>query len=182
MTDYSDIVYNIDKLRLISQYAKDPNSLSPAGRKMAEDIMKRINGYNDRMLTGKQPINNQIQRFRLQNPAEIEFYKARQALIKAPDTPYLPDEVIPFQEAMDKVDLTKSTPRRPLGSLGKPANSIMKGMRGVAHLIPIVGAGLTAADIYQGLNQPVGAASVSQMSPEELQRIMNNAKNNSWGY
>jgi hypothetical protein len=71
---------------------------------------------------------------------------------------------------------------KPMGALGKPASSIMKGARGVAHLIPIVGAGLTAADIYQGLNQPVGAASVSQMSPEELQQIMNNAKNNSWGY
>ena len=44
------------------------------------------------------------------------------------------------------------------GVLGKPASSIMKsGIRGAAHLMPIIGAGLTVADIMQGLNQPVSA-------------------------
>ena len=59
---------------------------------------------------------------------------------------------------------------KPVGALGKPANSIMKGgMRGAAHLIPVVGAGLTAADIYQGLNQPVAAGTLdwNQMTPQQ---------------
>jgi hypothetical protein len=59
------------------------------------------------------------------------------------------------------------------GTLGKPASSIMKGgVRGAAHLIPIVGAGLTAADIYQGLNQPVAAGTLdwNQMTPKQQQQ------------
>jgi len=65
------------------------------------------------------------------------------------------------------------------GALGKTASSIMKGARGAAHLIPIVGAGLTAADIYQGLNQPVGAANIpyeqrlKTASPFEREQLMN---------
>lgn len=78
---------------------------------------------------------------------------------------------------------------KPTGVLGKPANSIMRGgLRGAAHLVPMVGAGLTAADIMQGLNQPVAAGTLdwNQMSPEQqaarvqgyqqVQNIINNIK------
>lgn len=40
MTDYSDAVYGADRLRLISQYTNNPNSLSPTGRQMAEYLIK----------------------------------------------------------------------------------------------------------------------------------------------
>lgn len=74
----------------------------------------------------------------------------------------------PAAPMRDPSRLTKF--EKPAGALGKPANSIMKGgMRGAAHLIPVVGAGLTAADIYQGLNQPVAAGTLdwNQMTPQQ---------------
>lgn len=58
-------------------------------------------------------------------------------------------------------------------SLKPLAGNITKNtMRGGAHLIPIVGAGLTAMDIYQGLNQPVGAGTLdwNQMTPQQQQK------------
>lgn len=83
--------------------------------------------------------------------------------------------IVPLES--QKVGLSKF--EKPLGTLGKTASNITKGMRGVAHLIPIVGAGLTAADVYQGLNQPVGAANIPYQqqiqtaSPFERERLMN---------
>lgn len=74
----------------------------------------------------------------------------------------------PTAPMRDPSRLTKF--EKPTGALGKPASSIMKGgMRGAAHLIPIVGTGLTAADIYQGLNQPVAAGTLdwNQMTPQQ---------------
>lgn len=71
-----------------------------------------------------------------------------------------------FAPAIDGA-YTKPTNLKPL------AGNITKNtVRGGMHLVPIVGAGLTAMDIYQGLSQPVSAGTLdwNQMSPEQQQQ------------
>ena len=144
MVDYSDIVYNTDKLRLLSQYSQDPSRMSPAGRQMAENHLKEMNGYVARANTAPSPkvhstwgiTAQQLEQYLVNKGYNPDSAKAMGELI-IEGKPLMRDphgfgnamynDIVPNMKNIVAEIKSGKVPKPTLGQMGKTGANLMKG-------------------------------------------------------
>ena len=157
----------LDYLKQMYGYSIDPQGIEmlTKNKKAVLDLFYNGNyGFGDFYdeLSKRYPIERFTDYYDELTPTQQRVYNGGKAL-----TDFNAHPTQPMKNPARLTKFENPTSLKPL------AGNITKNtMRGAAHLVPIVGAGLTAADIYQGLNQPVAAGTLdwNQMTPQQQQK------------